>query len=241
MLPAYDEEASLPPLLDGIAAALGGAELDYRVVVVDDGSGDRTVEVAEEHALRMPLEIVRHPVNLGLGAALRDGLTHAAARAAPGDAVVTLDADDTQPPSLIPGMVERLEEGADVVIASRYRPGSRVLGVPPLRRALSTLGGWTFRLLFPTRGVRDFTCGFRAYRASVLQEAIAAEGETLFDQDGFQSMVDLLLKLRRRGARFAEVPMVLRYDKKSGASKMRVARTIGNTLALVARRRLGLK
>jgi len=240
MLPAFDEEAALGPLLDGVASALDGAGMPYGVVVVDDGSRDRTLAVAEERARRLPVEIVRHPVNQGLGAALRDGLVHAAARAAPDDAIVTLDADGSMPPELIPRLVRRLDEGRDVVIASRWRPGSAVRGVPPLRRALSFWGGWLFRLLFPTRGVRDYTCGFRAYRAGLLQAAIAAEGAALFDQDGFQCMVDLLLKLRRRGARFAEEPLVLRYDQKRGASKMRVARTAGTTLALLARRRLGL-
>jgi dolichol-phosphate mannosyltransferase len=239
MLPAFNEEAALGPLLDGVAAAMAEAGLAYAVVVVDDGSRDRTLAIAEERARRLPVEIVRHPVNQGLGAALRDGLTHAAARAAPGDAVVTLDADGSQPPALIPRLVRRLDEACDVVIASRWRPGSAVRGVPPLRRALSYWGGWLFRVLFPTRGVRDYTCGFRAYRTGLLQEAIAAEGAALFDQDGFQCMVDLLLKLRRRGATFAEEPLVLRYDQKRGASKMRVARTIVSTLALLIRRRLG--
>lgn len=241
MLPAYNEEESLPPLLDGIARAMADAQLPYTVVLVDDGSRDRTLAVAEEHARRMPIEIVRHPVNLGLGAALRDGLTHAAGRAAAEEAVVTLDSDNSHSPGLIPRMVRRLGEGYDVVIASRYRPASRTRGVPALRRLLSWGGGWMFRALFPTRGVRDYTCGFRAYRAGALQEAIAEEGASFFDQDGFQCMVDVLLKLRRRGALFTEVPMVLRYDRKSGASKMRVARTAGNTLVLLARRRLGLR
>lgn len=241
MLPAYNEEESLPPLLDGIAAAMADAMQPYTVVLVDDGSRDRTLAVAEEHARRMPIEIVRHPVNLGLGAALRDGLTHAAGRAAADEAVVTLDSDNSHSPGLIPRMVRTLGEGYDVVIASRYRQGSRTRGVPAVRRFLSWGGGWLFRALFPTRGVRDYTCGFRAYRAGALQEAIAAEGASFFDQDGFQCMVDVLLKLRRRGALFTEVPMVLRYDRKAGASKMRVARTAGNTLVLLARRRLGLR
>ena len=239
VLPAFNEEEALGPLLDGIAAALDGAGVPYEVVVVDDGSRDRTLAVAEEHARRLPVEIVRHPVNQGLGAALRDGLTYAAGRAAASDAVVTLDADGSQPPELIPRLMARLDGGFAVVIASRYRPGSEIHGVPALRRALSYWGGWLFRVLFPTRGVRDYTCGFRAYRAGALQEAIAEEGAALFDQDGFQCMVDLLLKLRRRGATFAEEPLVLRYDRKRGASKMRVARTIGNTLTLLVRRRLG--
>lgn len=241
VLPAYDEEASLPPLLAEVERRFAELPVPYRVVVVDDGSRDRTLEIAREWGGRIPLDVVRHEVNQGLGATIRDGLTHAADHALADDAIVSMDADNSHAPGLVPRMVERLGEGYEVVIASRYRNGSRTLGVPWLRRALSYWGGWLFRALFPTRGVRDYTCGFRAYRAALLQRAIAEEGADFFDQDGFQCMVDILLKLRRRGAVFTEVPMVLRYDRKQGGSKMRVGRTALTTLGLLARRRLGLR
>jgi dolichol-phosphate mannosyltransferase len=239
VLPAYDEEASLPLLLDRLGEAMAEADLVYRVVVVDDGSRDATPEIAARYARTMPLEVVTHPVNLGLGAAIRDGLTRAAEAAAPGDAIVSLDADNSHSPELIHRMVRRLREGNDVVIASRYRPGSVVRGVPAVRRVLSRIGGVLFKVVFPIPGVRDYTCGFRAYRAGALQQALADHGAAFFDQEGFQAMVDVLLKLRGRGLVFAEVPMVLRYDHKGGASKMRVGRTIGKTLGLMLRRRLG--
>jgi dolichol-phosphate mannosyltransferase len=240
VLPAFNEEASLPPLLAAVEETMAEAGLAYHVVVVDDGSSDATRTIAEEAARRLPLTLEVHPENLGLGAAIRDGLTRAAALAAPGDVVITMDADNSHGPELIPRMARRVAEGSGVVIASRYRPGSVVRGVGVGRRWLSAGGSWLFRVLFPTRGVRDFTCGFRAYRADVLQAALAEEGAGFFDQDGFQCMVDILLKLRRRGVEFSEVPLVLRYDRKGGASKMRVGRTIVSTLGLLARRRLGI-
>ena len=61
----------------------------------------------------------------------------------------------------------------------------------------------------------------------------------MFEFDGFQCMVDILIKLRRMDLIFREVPLILRYDLKEGASKMKVARTVGQTLGLIARRRLG--
>jgi dolichol-phosphate mannosyltransferase len=239
VLPAYDEAAALPALLEGIDEALGAAGLAYGIVLVDDGSADATAEIAAGYAERLPLVIERHPRNLGLGMTLRDGLVKAAALAAADDVLVTMDADNSHPPALIAAMVEQVRAGRDVVIASRFRPGARVLGVPAVRRALSWWGSWLFRLVFPTRGVRDFTCGYRAYRASVLQRVLAERGPEFFDQRGFQCMVDVLLKLRGRGLQFGEVPLVLRYDLKPGASKMRVVRTAVGTLALIARRRLG--
>src|SRR5262249_15906284 len=161
---------------------------------------------------------------LGLGTTLRDGLLAATQRSQGGDVVVTLDADDTQPPEIIPAMASMIADGYDVVIASRYQPGARVLGVPAYRGFLSQGASWLFRVVLAIEGVRDFTCGFRAYRAAALKAAIDDRGASFFDQEGFQAMVDVLLKLRGRGLRFGEVPLVLRYDEKGGASKMKVWR-----------------
>lgn len=243
VLPAFNEERDLPPLLARTADAMADANLPYSVILVDDGSRDRTVEVARavahELAGELELVLVEHGVNQGLGASMRDGLMKAAEVADPRDIVVTMDADNSHTPELILRMVRMIREGNDVVIASRYRQGARVRGVPWHRRVLSGLGRVLFTVVFPTPGVRDFTCGYRAYRAELLQQAVARYGRALFDQDGFQVMVDLLLKLRRMDVVFHEVPLILRYDLKEGASKMRIWRTIRNTLALMARRRLG--
>jgi dolichol-phosphate mannosyltransferase len=238
VLPAYNEEAAIGRVLDRIDEALTRAGVGHAVFVVDDGSTDGTARVVAERAARRPsVRLERHAANLGLGPTLRDGLRAAAAAAEDGDVVVTLDADDTQPPELIPAMMQRIAAGADVVIASRYEAGARTLGVPWHRRALSGAGSMLFRWVLPIPGVRDFTCGYRAYRASVLKTAIQDFGDRFVDQQGFQSMVDVLLKLRDRGLTFAEVPLVLRYDAKSGASKMRVGATIGRTLLLLGQRR----
>ncbi len=129
-------------------------------------------------------------------------------------------------------------EGHDVVIASRYQHGSIVRGVPAYRRALSLAASALFRCFFHIRGVKDYTCGFRAYRAATLRLALDQHGAAMFDEEGFQCIADLLLKLRSPVLAVAEVPMVLRYDLKKGASKMNVIRTIRATLALMAKRRM---
>jgi len=239
VLPAYDEELSLADLLDRIDESMFEEGLSYRVVLVDDGSQDDTLKIANEYAQRIPLTIKRHEVNMGLGASIRDGLMKASELADDKDIIITMDADNSHPPGLIPRMVRLIREGNDVVIASRYRPGSCVRGVALFRRLLSYLGGWLFRVMFPIRGVRDYTCGYRAYSAAVMKRVAEEDGKDFFDQEGFQCMVDILLKLRRMELVFAEVPLVLRYDMKGSTSKMNVGKTIKNTLALMLRRRFG--
>jgi dolichol-phosphate mannosyltransferase len=239
VLPAYNEETAIARVLDRVNEALAGRP--HEVIVVDDGSRDRTAALVRDRAEARPIHLLQHPTNLGLGTTLRDGLLAAIQRAGPADVVVTLDADDTQPPEIIPGMAAMIADGYDVVIASRYQAGAQALGVPSYRLALSHGASWLFRFVLPIEGVRDFTCGFRAYRATALKAAIedGERGPAFFDQEGFQAMVDVLLKLRGRGLRFGEVPLVLRYDEKAGASKMKVWRTTWKTLLLLLRRRLG--
>ncbi|MGH8545240.1 MAG: glycosyltransferase family 2 protein [Gammaproteobacteria bacterium] len=236
VLPAYNEERDLPPLLERIDEATEDAGLRFEILVVDDGSSDATEEIARLWANKLPLQVMRHEENRGLGATLRDGLEWACQLAQPTDVIVTLDADNTHTPELIVRMVRMVREGHDVVIASRFVRGSRVRGVPFHRRLLSRLAGVVFRLFFPISGVRDYTCGYRAYRASVLQQVTSSD-PYFFDQDGFQVMVDILLKLRRqRDLILGEVPLILRYDLKEGSSKMDVGGTIRGTLALMWKR-----
>lgn len=232
-LPAYNEAENIGALLTRAAKAFRDAGLPPPIViVVDDGSRDGTVAAVEAFDGLPDLRLFRHAQNQGLGPTLRDGLREAARAARPGDVIVTMDADDTHNPGLIPPMLQKIREGFDVVIASRYRPGSRILGLSRLRRLMSIAAAWIFRILHPTPGVRDYTCGFRAYRAELIQAAFAHYGEAFVDKQGFHCMVDVLLKLRRLSPRplMCEVPFVLRYDRKGGASKMKVLKTVVQTL-----------
>jgi dolichol-phosphate mannosyltransferase len=239
VLPAYNEGPSLNPLLDSVHLSMSDASLSYKVVLVDDGSSDETRAVLEECAHRIPLTVIRHEKNMGLSATIRDGLIEAARQARDADIIVTMDADETHTPGLILMMTEKIRLGCDVVVASRYQPGARICGVPVYRRILSFGVSSISRLLFPTEGLRDFTCGYRAYRAGVLQKAMLVYQDRLFETVGFGCMLDLLLKLRVLHAVFGEVPIHLRYDRKSGKSKMRVWSTIFGTFSLLFRRRLG--
>lgn len=239
VLPAYNEGPSLGPLLSDIHHSLVSAGLTYEVVLVDDGSSDQTMEVLQECAQKYPLTVVRHIRNCGLAQTVRDGLIEASRRAGAADVIVTMDADGTHIPNLIVKMTELIEGGCDVVVASRFRPGATVCGVPFYRQALSVAASHLCRVLFPTEGLRDFTCGYRAFRASVLLDASRIYGEQLYDAEGFSCTMDLLLKLRRLKIVFTETPIDLRYDLKAGKSKMRVGSTIVATLALLVRRRLG--
>jgi dolichol-phosphate mannosyltransferase len=239
-LPAFNEEKDLANLLAAFERQMEISRYAFCIVIVDDGSTDGTLRLIREWSLKTPIEVVQHPTNCGLGETIRDALRVAASLADAGDIIVTMDADNTHSPTLIPTMVEAIRNGADVVIASRYRRGSKVVGLGFFRQLMSYGARFLFQIVFPIQGVRDYTCGFRAYRVSLLQNAFARYGKTFVQERGFAAMAEILLKLRPLNPTFDEVPMILRYDLKSGDSKMRIGATVMKTLRMMRRLRSGL-
>ena len=240
IFPAYNEEKVIGAALRALVGVARSEGPGYHAVLVDDGSTDRTVieaqAAAAESGGRLPLTVLRHEANRGLGAGLRTGIYWCLDRAGDDDVLVTLDADNTHPPALIPALVGRLGERYDLAIASRYRAGAAVRGVPGYRRALSDAGRLVFQVLFPIPGVRDYTCCFRAYRVQLLRRARLAWGDDLCTARGFEAVMDLLLRLRPLGVRAIEMGFELDYGERAGQSKMKVLRTTRTTLTLLARR-----
>jgi len=241
VLAAFNEEQNLGGLLRKIFEQSRETALPFEVILVDDGSTDRTWEVVEAFKDVLPLTAIRHPINLGLGRSLADGLAAASTIANAGDVVVTMDADESHPPGLIPRMFRAVREGYDVVIASRYRPNARLQGIPFRRCVLSYGAAALSKALFPIPGVRDYTSGFRAFSGESLQLAYREYGPRFVDQSGFQCTIDILLKMRRLPVVFGEVPLVLRYDLKKGPSKLPAMKTIKATLGVLLKHRFGNK
>ena len=239
VLPAFNEQEAIRVLLEKIVYSCSRDRRSFEVVVIDDASTDDTARIVSELTFNYPVTMVQHSQNQGLAGAIRTGLTYAIDEGQPGDVVVTLDADDTQPPATIPLMLTRIEEGCDVVVASRYQPGSRTIGVPVNRLGMTFFAKWLFKIITPITGIWDYTCGFRAYKYEALEKTATHYGEEFVSEKGFSCMVDVLLKMRRFDFVFSEVPMLLRYDQKSGPSKMKVASTAVQTICLLVKRRFG--
>ena len=239
VLPAYNEELSLPALLERIEVMFEESDLTIEVLIVNDGSTDGTVAAVARYGGPLPIRLIDVTPNRGLAETMRTGLREALALARPGEVIVTMDADNSHPPGLIPRMVSQIREGSDLVIASRYQRGSRIRGLSRFRRLMSYGASWLFRLASPITGVRDYTCGYRAYRVELLEKAFNRYGHELIQQTGFGCMAELLLKLKRLDPIIHEVPLILRYDMKQSDSKMKIARTVRETLWMLIRSRKG--
>lgn len=233
VLPAYNEAESLPPLLGRINEAYNYYKWSASVLVVNDGSTDNTLEVARNYKADIPISVLDIQPNSGLANAINTGLRKAIAGLKDTDIVVTLDADDSQNPFLIQRMAQQIAEGSDLVIASRYQPGARIKGLKKSRKFFSWAAGLLFRVFVGFEGIKDYTCGFRAYRVDMLRKTITFYGDKFITQKGFGCMVEVLLKVASQSATMNEVPMILRYDLKQGASKMNVQKTMRQTLKLL--------
>lgn len=219
-LPAYNEEKALPRLLSKIKKDLSGHP--YRVVVVNDGSLDKTTDILKKHSQVMPLDVVTHSINRGLGETERDGYEYIAAHCKEDDFVVRVEGDNTHEPRYALDLLKKLQEGYDVVNTSRFQPGGGQIGVNGYRAFISRAANLFMQIVFGIPGIRDFSCGYRAYRARVIQDAIKIYGDNLVQLRGlgFTSTLEIIVKLHLMGCRFAEVPFVLRYDQKKSSSKM---------------------
>ncbi len=235
VLPAYNEEPCLETLVGRIRTAMEQNDQRYQIVLVNDGSTDGTAQVAARLSQATPLTCVSHTTNRGLGVALRTGLTQALSVSAPESVIITMDADDTHDPAATPRLAQCIQDGYDIAIASRYGRGGGEIGVIWSRTLCSRVVCILLETIFPISGVQDYTSGYRMYRAEIVSRGFAKWGDQFVSEAGFTCMAEVLLKLRRLGARISEVPVPLRYDRKQGPSKMRVVETILSYLVLIGR------
>jgi len=235
LLPAYNEESGLQQVLPALVVLAPTLDAPLKVVVVDDGSRDRTSEIAQSFADRLDLKLFRFERNKGVGAVFTTGLRFVAgdSRDPDNDVCVVCDSDNTQDPALIPRMVAAIRSGDDIVIASRFAPGGRMVGCAPSRVLMSRGVGLLMRLLVGLRGVRDYSTFYRAYRLRVIRQGFEAFGDGLLEGRGFAAVGGLLIKVSNYAGRISEVPLVLRYDRKGGTSGIKLLRTARGYLELI--------
>lgn len=239
ILPVYNEEKVIGKLSKSLRKILQQNRLKHQIVIVNDGSTDDSLSKAKKLAKEKIIRVLDHGINKGLGEALKTGFKYVLERTGAKDIVITMDGDNTHPVDLIPEMVERINSRDDLVIASRYLSESKIHGLSKKREILSIIGSLLFFIVFPMKGVKDYTSGYRAYRADLLKKAFKFYGKNFINQSGFSCMVDILIKLNRFKPKISEIPLKLHYDLKVGKSKMNVRKTTTDTLILLIKRRFG--
>ena len=223
VVPLFNEADSLQQLR-GALTRLGAAmanKYEVEFVLVDDGSTDGTYDsIIRLFAGDQRARCVRHAVNRGLAAALATGIEEAKA-----EIVASIDADCTYEPVQLLSLLERFDDGVDMVVASPYHPEGQVIGVPVWRLAISKLASRLYRFVLRNQ-LHTYTSCFRVYRRS----SVAGMPQTL---GGFVGVVEMLWQLDRRGGTIVECPAVLTV-RRTGQSKMRILKTALGHLRLLA-------
>jgi dolichyl-phosphate beta-glucosyltransferase len=207
VVPALNEEDRLPRTLERIVSHLGPRREGYELVVVDDGSRDRTAERAQAAGAT----VLRNETTRGKGYAVRRGML-----AARGARRLMTDADLSTPIEELDRLCARMDEGHDVVIGSRALPGARIeVHQPWYRENMGRLFNLFVRAL-AVPGVTDTQCGFKLFSGSAARDVFSSAR-----LDGFSFDVEVLFLARRKGYRIAEVPVVWRNDAASRVSLVR--------------------
>jgi dolichol-phosphate mannosyltransferase len=226
VLPTYNERDNVEPFLRAVRAVS-----DIDVLVVDDNSPDGTADLVRELGSELGgVEVLQRETKTGLGSAYRAGFDKVLGTGSDEayDVVVSMDADLSHDPAVLPAMLALIDEGADTVIGSRYVRGGGTTDWPVRRQLLSKWGNaYTRRLLRLTP--HDCTSGYRAYRASALA-AIDPYGTSA---EGYAFLTELVRRLTRHGYRIVETPIVFR-DRTQGKSKMS-GRIIAESMLLVTK------
>lgn len=209
--PTYDEVDNLAPTIAALRSS--GAACD--ILVVDDASPDGTGELADRIAEADPgVHVLHRTAKDGLGRAYLAGFAWALAHGY--DVIVEFDADGSHPADALPAMLACLEAdpGTGLVIGSRWVPGGRLVDWPASRRLLSRAANAYARMMLRLP-VRDVTAGYRAYRATVLEQI----AHQVVDSRGYCFQIDLTIRTHDAGWRIREVPITFR-ERRAGSSKM---------------------
>jgi dolichol-phosphate mannosyltransferase len=209
-LPTYNELENLEAMVTALGRVLRDGD---RVLVIDDASPDGTGELADRLSVELPFVGVLHRARKeGLGPAYIAGFRRALADGA--ELVLEMDCDFSHDPEGVPGLIAAAEDGADLVLGSRYVPGGAIPNWGAVRRFISVGGNIYAQVMLQSR-LRDLTGGFKCFRARVLEtidlDAIGSRG--------YAFQIETTYRVVRAGFRVVEVPISF-SDREHGHSKM---------------------
>jgi dolichol-phosphate mannosyltransferase len=209
-LPTYNELENLERMVRTLGGMLREGD---RVLVIDDASPDGTGELADRLAAELPFVSVLHRAKKeGLGPAYLAGFARALADGA--ELVLEMDCDFSHDPAEVPRLIAAAEDGADLVLGSRYVPGGSIPSWGLTRRAIS-LGGNLYAQAFLSSRLRDLTGGFKCFRRVVLETVDLNR----IDSKGYAFQIETTYRVVRAGFRVVEVPIRF-VDREEGHSKM---------------------
>lgn len=196
IIPVHNEQHRLPPALENLYTYLQQQPYSFEILVVENGSSDDTLALAQEFARCHSGVRVLHESRRGKGLAVRRGMLESQ-----GEYRFMCDVDFSMPIDQINRFFAPLQNGADIAIASREAPGAVRYGEPQYRHLVGRIFNWMIRwMVLP--GLHDTQCGFKCFKARAAEDLFRAQRLS-----GWSFDVEVLFIARRRGYRIAEVPV----------------------------------
>lgn len=230
IIPAYNEEARLPHTLPEVISFVDGQDYKIEVLVVDDGSLDRTSEIVREFAAKFEYVQLLQPGHGGKGHATKTGMLRAR-----GEYAFLCDADLAMPITELPKFLPPHENGYQVAIGSREGEGAVRYHEPAYRHLMGRVFNWLVKIL-AVPGFEDTQCGFKCFHRSVVHDLFS--NQTI---DGFGFDVEVLYIAQKRGYKIIEVPIHWYYQSESKVHPIKdTIRMVRDMLAVRRNDRLGL-
>jgi dolichol-phosphate mannosyltransferase len=230
LIPVLNEAGNIVRLVRDLQALSDELQnrLDVQVILLDDGSQDDTSVLASQAASQagISLTVLRHEVNQGPGMAFATGFCHLPGVLQDDDLVMTMEGDNTSRLELVKQMLVRLDEGYDVIFASPYAYGGKIVNTSAYRIFLSSVANLFIKELLGIHGLLTVSSFFRLYRVPALKKLQAVYGPGIVERRGFECMVEMTMKMMNLHLTISEVPMVLDTHARVGKSRMKILRTI---------------
>ncbi|MFA5353279.1 MAG: polyprenol monophosphomannose synthase, partial [Thermodesulfovibrionales bacterium] len=209
VIPTYNEGKTIRGIIEKTLSVAPGD-----ILVVDDNSTDGTKDFVNSYSGTERVFMLERPGKMGLGTAYTDGFRWGIQRGY--DLFFEMDADMSHDPCSIPSFLEKVREGQDMVVGSRYLHNTiSVVGWDFKRLLLSKFGNCYASVLLRLRDFTDLTSGFRCYTKEAL-EAIGLEG---IRSNGYSFQIEMVYRANKRGLKITEVPIIF-YERNGGSSKM---------------------
>jgi dolichol-phosphate mannosyltransferase len=197
LIPAYNEAGNLLLIEERLIPQLVKDKIEFKIILVDDGSSDDTPSIADKMAgRREDFRVIHHKKNLGLGAALRTGYKNAENRW-----VISIDSDLSYSPDQILNLINAIEPGVDAVFGSPYMRGGLVKGVSQVRIIPSKGISMLYSVVMLNR-LSCWTGMFRVIKRTAIQDITIT-------QNGFDGVAEIAVRLAKRGYKIVEVPAIL--------------------------------
>lgn len=213
VIPMFNEQGNAARTLREITNVLQQLSITWEILVIDDGSTDKTLMLIKDFSKNFSnIRVFSHERNLGIGKALQTGV-----RNSKGKVIVTIDADLSYDPRDIPRLLENLKDDVDAVFGSPYMKGVQIPEASFLRVVISKSATSIYQKVTGTK-LSCFTSIFRAYRKRAIKNLS-------FDTSGFEMQTEMAIRLLEEGCRIIEIPVTL-VKRERGFSKFKYRREI---------------